>query len=377
MTEMGRVLHLIPTLQGGGAERRLAHLASGLRELGWEVHAAFWRFGANLERLQANGAVLHPFPARGNYDPRLPWWTWRTVRRVRPRLIQTWLTPMDLLGGPVALLHRIPWVLTEISSGPAYEPVLRTRLRIRLAAHAAGILANSAMGCRYWRTWLGDRVPGYVVRNGLPLEELAAVQALGPEESGLPPDQKLVLFAGRLAPQKNLENMLVAFREVLQRQPATLVVCGEGYQRPEVERWVRETGLAAHVRLLGYLPEQQLWRWMKRADVFVSVSFYEGMPNAVQEAMACGCPVVVSDIPEHREFLDEANARLAPPRAPGLIAAALCEVLADPAAARVRAERARQKALQWTILNMARGYDQVYRDVLARTQGGGRQLGTG
>ncbi len=51
-----------------------------------------------------------------------------------------------------------------------------------------------------------------------------------------------------------------------------------------------------------------VWALMKKASVFVSLSAYEGCPNTVMEAMACGCPIIVSDIPEHREILDEQSA---------------------------------------------------------------------
>ena len=51
---------------------------------------------------------------------------------------------------------------------------------------------------------------------------------------------------------------------------------------------------------------------MKASDAFVSTSTFEGQPNAVLEAMACGCPLVVSDIPAHREFLDDQTAAIVP-----------------------------------------------------------------
>ena len=78
--------------------------------------------------------------------------------------------------------------------------------------------------------------------------------------------------------------------------------------RAAVEAAVAGLGLADRVRLVGFVPDA--WAWMKRASVLVSPSLFEGHPNVVLEAAACGCPLVVSDIPAHREFLDGENAVL-------------------------------------------------------------------
>ena len=83
------------------------------------------------------------------------------------------------------------------------------------------------------------------------------------------------------------------------------ILCGEGPQRSELEVMRHKLGLDADVHFTGHLPAASVWALMKKASVFVSLSAYEGCPNTVMEAMACGCPLVLSDIPAHREILDE------------------------------------------------------------------------
>ena len=102
---------------------------------------------------------------------------------------------------------------------------------------------------------------------------------------------------------------------------------------------------------------------MKRAQAFVSLSWREGQPNAVQEAMASGCPLVLSDIPGHREIADEGCALLVPPDSPEAVARALRAVLDDPGAARERAVRARARVQALSIPTLASRYEAVYRDV--------------
>ena len=65
-----RVLHCIPSLLGGGAERQLCYLAAGLARRGHEVHVAFQQDGPNFPLLQESGATLHRVPARRSFDPR-------------------------------------------------------------------------------------------------------------------------------------------------------------------------------------------------------------------------------------------------------------------------------------------------------------------
>jgi glycosyltransferase involved in cell wall biosynthesis len=109
---------------------------------------------------------------------------------------------------------------------------------------------------------------------------------------------------------------------------------------------------------------------MKRSDVIVSANTFEGRPNAVLEAMAAGRPLVVSDIPAHREILDDASAYWADPSDPASIAGAVELVLDHPVQAETRAAAAQVRARAWALEAIAEHYDRVYRAVLS-----GRSVG--
>jgi glycosyltransferase involved in cell wall biosynthesis len=100
---------------------------------------------------------------------------------------------------------------------------------------------------------------------------------------------------------------------------------------------------------------------MKKASVFVSLSAYEGCPNAVMEAVACGCSIVLSDIAAHREILDESCARFVDPfnihQTVDAIAQALCDV--DTSEGRVL--KVKQRLQEWSIVEMARKWEDIYR----------------
>src|SRR5687768_3558015 len=138
-----KVLHCIPGMGGGGAERQLAYLAGPLIARGWEVHVACVAGGPNLARLEESGARIHRLRIRNSYDPRLVWQLARTIRAVGPDLVQAWFVQMDVVAGAVATLTGVPWILSERSSVLAYPPTWKNRLRIAIARHVAAIISNS------------------------------------------------------------------------------------------------------------------------------------------------------------------------------------------------------------------------------------------
>jgi starch synthase (maltosyl-transferring) len=202
-----------------------------------------------------------------------------------------------------------------------------------------------------------------VIPNAVPVEEII-VAPPAPGAGGEPP---LILFAGRLVAQKNLDRLLEALQRVLRRVNARALICGDGPDAQAMSRRVAALGLEGRVSILGY--RDDLWGLMKSAAVFISVSWFEGHPNAVLEAMACRCPLVVSDIDEHREFLDESMAWLVPPDRVDAIEAALVEALTDRGRAAAKADAAAIHVAGYTPAVCAERFAEVYRAVLAGAGG--------
>lgn len=349
-----RVLHLISTLGGGGAERQIGVLAQGLRELACEVHVGIVTPGVHLDRVVEAGAIVHRIAARGNHDPLLPLRVARLIRRVKPDVVQTWLMQMDVIGGAAAIVTRVPWIISERTHKIAYSGHVKNRLRRWLGRFASGIVANSRGGAEYWD---GLRVPSFVVPNALPLDRIAAAPRDG-DGSGEAP---VVLFVGRFDPAKNLPTLIEAAGRVLTEKKITLVLCGEGPMESEIREQVTRAGIAEQVRFPGF--SDRVWSLMKRADVLVAPSWFEGQPNAVMEAAMCGCPLVLSDIPAHRECIGEGAALYADPADAGALARAILLALDDRESARARAERARAMAAQCSVERAAAAYLEAYHRV--------------
>jgi glycosyltransferase involved in cell wall biosynthesis len=358
----GRILHCIPGMGGGGAERQLALLAGALPQFGWDVHVALRSEGPNFPRLQRTPAAIHRIAGLGNHDPQILWQLHWLMRRLRPDLVQVWLVQMEVAAGLAATLAGTPWILSERSSELAYPRTWKNRLRVGMAGRAAAIVANSRDGAAYWAN-LSGAPPQFVIPNAIPTAEIASADPADPVELQLPSPCRLVMFAGRFSAEKNIGVMIEALRRVLSDvSDAAVLLAGDGPLLADVERDASDPRYRDRIRTPGYLDDG--WRWMKRADVFVSVSRFEGHPNAVLEAAACGAPLVLSDIPAHRAMFDERSARFAPTNDPALVAAAIRATLDDRDAARRRANHARAAVAAFDLASIAGKYDGVYRELL-------------
>ncbi len=334
--------------------------------MGVEVHVGYVQTGVNLGLFEGSGVKLHRISRRGNHDPSILFRVLSLIGEVRPHLIQTWLPQMDVFGGAAAILKGLPFVLSERSSAQAYPATWKHWLRLCVGRHAAAVVANSEGGAAYWAAQL--RVPRVeVIRNGLQFDLIRAALPADPASVDFPSDARLILFAGRLSPEKNLSTLVQAVDTVLvELSDCCALFLGEGALEREVGSRIAASRSGGRMRLRPFTLD--LWRWMRRAALFVSISRFEGSPNAVLEAMAVGCPLVVSDVPQHREILDDATARFCEPDSVAGAAAALREVLDAPAAAGARAEEARKRSTEWSVEKAARQYRDLYQ-VLTSTSG--------
>jgi glycosyltransferase involved in cell wall biosynthesis len=354
-----RILHLIPNLEGGGAERQLVLLANAQARCGHEIHLGLLRLGSHGDGLGKEPVQVHQAPVVGHYSPLLGLWVLQLVRRLRPNIVQSWFSMMDVLGGLAALTSGIPWVIGERASALAYVGRWQDRVARRAIGRLAGaVVANSAAGLRYWTAVSTRHRIQVVIRNAVDLD---AIRAVAPatdwpgRNAGLP----LILFAGRLAPQKNPFTLIRALSQLRKRRAFSALILGEGPDAAASRALAQQCGLQEEVHFDGF--RKDLWALMKVATVFVNPSRFEGHPNTVLEAIACGTPLVVSDIPEHREFLDSRTAVLVPPEDIAGLAAALEAALTEREAFRVRAREAAPCVDALRVEEAVTAYDAVYR----------------
>lgn len=353
-----RILHLIPTLENGGAERQLAILAGAQRRAGHDVHVGVLRGGPNEKRLAEQQIPVYRLASSGHYDPRLFARATMLVRRLRPSVVQTWLPLMDVVGAVATRFTGTPWVIAERSNAEAYVRFNDRALRLPVGRLADAVVANSEGGKAVWQGRL--RGPVTVVGNVVPRGEIDAAAPADLAALGIAPGTPVILFVGRLSWEKNIDLLMDALSLVTAQSGATALVCGSGPLQPVVERAV-----AASSGRIKYLGERtDVWSLMKAATLLVAPSVFEGNPTVVIEAAAAGCPLLVSDIDAHRHILTDEAARFVMISDPPELAAAIESALSDREGSVSRAKKASELLGRVTPESAAARYDEVYHSIL-------------
>jgi glycosyltransferase involved in cell wall biosynthesis len=211
--------------------------------------------------------------------------------------------------------------------------------------------------------WLaGDRL--CFIPNGLDIDRVDRVieKPLQYSRNG----HYTVASAGRLIPIKNPVTVLSAFQQSADHA-SRLVFIGEGHWRGLLEKEIKARGLAAQVELTGLIPRDKVFAGLSKADVVISASRGEGLPVAVIEAMACGCPVILSDIEPHREIADSADfIPLIPPDDVAGFAREMQRYKQMPAAARAEIGAKCRKLVEerFSLATMQSRYEEVYAQVI-------------
>jgi glycosyltransferase involved in cell wall biosynthesis len=328
------VLFVLPSLEAGGAERVVLRLLADLPRDRIEPELALaTRAGPLLAELPAD-VPLHDLGVRRVRSAPLP--LLRVIRSSRPRVVLSTLGYLNLVLAACRLLFPkgVRLAIREANTVSAELATVRGaaawRLGYRLLyPRAEAIVCPSLAVLEDLASAFGTpRARLHHIPN--PIDGSAIREEAEQAGSPFPSTGPHLVAVGRLAPQKAFGRLLEAFRIIAQGAPeAELWILGEGPERAWLESQARELGLSGRVHMPGFVPNP--FPWMKHGSVYVQSSEFEGLPNALLEALACGTPVVAVDEPGGtREILqDLPGAELVESRAPDALALAIERVLAD------------------------------------------------
>jgi len=401
---------LLPSLEGGGAERSMLNLLKGFLAHGRTVDLVLCQAkGAYLGEIPL-GATMIELEATANLEAR---WI-AAISNVsdffallRPVLLATKIAPEilrlrsmqqyietyrpDVILSALTYANLVAIWAKHLSS--THVPVIVSE-RIALSTYCASPSNFRKWRWRYLpelvrRTYPGadavvtvssDVAEDLITNIGLKRSSVTTIhnpvvddglraraqQAL--QHPWFAPDAVPVILAvGRLTEQKDFATLLNAFSRLRAKRAARLVILGEGRLRNSLQELANTLGIAADVEMPGFV--ENPFQYMARASVLVLSSQYEGLPGVLIQALACACPVVSTDCPGgSREILDNGNigALVAVGDADGMAQAILSQ-LDNPTSKDVLLRRAEDFSVEVGVSNYLALLDAVVTRAASRT----------
>ena len=339
------------------------------------THPAFGAYAAQARTPQAearNGIeVLHPrFPALPKIGMTLaPFLLYRAVLSLVERLRRErgfdlidahYFYPDGVAAAMLARRLRVPAVIT--ARGTDINLIAQYRIpgrMIRWAASQAGAVVAVSQALKEKLAALGvERERIHVLRNGVDLE-LFHPENRNALRAELQLRVPTLLSVGNLLGFKGHGVVIEALSLLREYE---LVIAGDGPDRAAFEALARECGVSARVRFVGSLSQQDLRRYYCAADALVLASSREGWPNVLLEAMACGTPVIATEVGGVPEIVTSRNGgTVLKERSAPALARAVRELLARPP----ERTATRRFAEQFGWGATTRGQLQLFRQVLA------------
>ena len=299
--------------------------------------------------------------------------TVRLLREVQPDIA---LGMMHYCGCLVALASARAGLATRtIASfrGPLWEHIRRYetvdnhiaflyRIVAQATAAADRVLVPSqgtaADTCEHFQADVARTV---VIPNGIDaaaVRAAAAAPADGLER--VPEHLPILCTAARLSEEKNLDLLLAAVADVQKTRPCALLLVGDGPERSSLEHQVDVLGLTDQVLFVGH--RDNVFPFMRAADIYIHTCEFEGFGYAMLEALACGTPVIATDCPHGpREVLaDGESGVLVPPNDAAALAAAIVALLCDPARYAHLKTVGLRRSEELSVAKMVLGHQQVF-----------------
>ena len=357
----------------GGLGKHVAELLPALAGQGVEIHLITVGRGS-VKRMEANDHfVIHrigaaaPSVAYPDFFTEV-WEANADLERAGDALIQR--------SGPFELIHNHDWLTSFAARALKHRyklPLVGTihaTERGRGRGHLQGDQAlriNDAEWCLTYDAWrviccthyMAAELASYfatprdkidVIPNGVdptPFQGLEKGQLSGFRARYATPEEKIVLYVGRVVAEKGVEVLVRAVPAVLAQVPrARFVIAGTGPELERLRQLVRRMGIVNKVLLPGFISNEERNRLYKVADCAVFPSLYEPFGIVALEAMAARTPVVVSEVGGLREVVRHAETGITIlPNSPGSCAWGIIHTLQNPAWASQRAENAYREVL--------------------------------
>ena len=335
-----RILHVIESLELGGAERSLLNVLPSLAHAGNDVEvAALWGPYPLARDLEAGGIPVHRLDIGNRWN--IPSGTAKLVRLLRRGRYD--VVHAHLFFSTLYVAASKPWaprarrVATFHNLGfdsyPHTGAWRRARKSLQRWFTRRGFDATTAVSDAVARHYDGHLrlPPSVIIPNAVVVEPGRNGGEATRARFGLSPQSFVVVVPARFVPEKGHRHLLDALSELRRRDlRPEVILLGTGPVREAVAHRIEELDLSGQVRIHPTVPHQELVELLRAADAFVSSSTFEGSPLSIAEALSLGTPVLataVGGVPELAE--DGVSGILVPPGDVSALADGLARLMTD------------------------------------------------
>ena len=374
MSNKIKLLFILRMLGFGGAERQVVELCQGLDKNRFDITVAlFFDDGEGyLEDLKKTSVVVKILADKKSYKFNVLSRLIKLMRQEQFNIVHTFLPIPNLIGGLAARLAKQKIVVGSIRNANPFSwtDIFCLMDRVALNLFCDNVIANSQTGAQMTIEKYGVKpVKVFVIRNGKNFVQYTSLHSAGKlkENLNIPSDCKVITTIGRITRQKGHRYLIEAADILVHRQKLKLhfLVVGKAEESySEMESLIRKFNLESCVHRLGV--RRDIGDLLNISDVFVLPSLWEGLANVLLEAMACGVPVVASDISSNREVVEhDKTGLLFPPQNAAALAAAIERVVSDPLGMRPMAQRGRETILtKFDLTRLVKQHQDFYQSLL-------------
>ena len=368
-----RIAFCITELDPGGAERALVELVKRLDRSKFEPGVfCLGPRGPLAEELEDAGIPVTCFGVTRSWQAWVVFRLIRALRRFDPEILQTWLFHANLAGRLAGRFSRVPIIVSGIRVAEQRSRVRLWLDRMTQSWAQAHVCVSRAVADFSIKQGGLDPNRVHVIPNGVDVEKFAGAKPADLEPLGIPVGSKVLLFVGRLDPQKDPLWLWDAF-ETLRSTTSNvhLIYVGQGSLESELKQRIESSSSKSHGHVLGWRPDVP--ELLKSSDLLVLPSRWEGMPNVVLEAAAAGTPVVSADVEGVSEILtDGVTGRIVRTRDPKELASAVDSLLQDNDLRRSMTETLQTYVSEtFTLEDATSLYEQLYQDLASQRQAEG------
>lgn len=365
-----KIVHIIPMLCPGGAERVAVDIVSGLNRERYEpvVVSLMGRTDWDLARtLEENGVEIHYLGKHLGFDYRMFSQVYSVLKACRPDIIHTHLQVLRYVFPPVAFLEEASMLHTVHNLAEReIEPGMRWLQGYAFQHGVTPVAVAEEVAVSLEKVYALPKC--CVIPNGIPTQRYASPKMPRWEwraREGFAESDILFVCVARFAPQKNHELLVKAFAAGLGAdRRARLVLVGDGTLKKRLESQVENLGLSHQVHFLGVRTD--IPDLLGAMDVFVLSSDFEGNPLCVMEAMASGLPVVSTAVGGIPALLESGKqGLLVPPGDRQSLSRSMMHLLQNHEArnswGRAAARLARER---FDVSTMVRAYEGLYEELV-------------